>query len=54
VRVEDGGPFGWVRNDEACDGSVWLECHSGSMLWTSSKSRVELPGGLGSGSSQTS
>ena len=27
------GPFGWVRNDEACGGDVELEFHGGSMLW---------------------
>jgi len=31
LRTE--GPFGWVKNDEPCDGGVGLECHSGSMLW---------------------
>ena len=31
LRTE--GPFGWVKNDEACDGGVGLECHSGLMLW---------------------
>jgi len=30
LRTE--GPFGWVKNDEACGGGV------GSMLWASSKS----------------
>jgi len=29
LRTE--GPFGWVKNDEACGGGV------GSMLWASSK-----------------
>jgi hypothetical protein len=27
LRTE--GPFGWVKNDEPCDGGVGLECHSG-------------------------
>jgi len=31
LRME--GQFGRVKNDEACDGSVGLECHGGSMLW---------------------
>jgi hypothetical protein len=31
LRTE--GPFGWMKNDEACDGGVELECHNGSMLW---------------------
>jgi len=45
VYVEDGGTIWWVKDDEACDGGVGLEFHNGSMLWTSSKSRVKLPGG---------
>ena len=30
LRME--GQIGRVKNDEACDGSVGLECHGGSML----------------------
>jgi len=33
VHVETEGPFGWVKNGEACDGDVGLECHGGSRLW---------------------
>ena len=33
MHVETEGPFGWVKNDEACDSGVGLECHGDSMLW---------------------
>ena len=31
MHVETEEPFGWVKNDEACDGGVGLECRGGLM-----------------------
>ena len=40
MHVENEGPFGWVKNDEACDGGVGLECHSGSISWAQNSARI--------------